>query len=145
MPRHGAMEHPFSGWTWLIVLNLAQINWSLEPWNYFWKVSDYFTMLTTSFQSAMQYRVATKIFEGFWGMLCEEFIIARKPVSIVLYTRPGTCINRPLHWAWIQYQAAHPERRGYTTPCKLACFYPKSSSKISLPLYNWSLNCCNFL
>ena len=27
---------------------------------------------------------------------------------------------------------------------KLACFYPKSSSKISLPLYDGSLNCCSF-
>ena len=61
------------------------------------------------------------------------------------YTRSGTCINNSLHQAWIQYQVAHPKLRSYTTPCKLACFYPKSSSKISPPpLYNGSLNCCVF-
>ena len=27
-------------------------------------------------------------------------------------------------------------KRSYTIPCKLACFYPESSSKISLPLYS---------
>ena len=42
-------------------------------------------------------RVATKIFEGFGGMFCKEFIIGRKPVLIIQYTRPGTCIDHPLH------------------------------------------------
>ena len=42
-------------------------------------------------------RVATKIFEGFGGALFKEFIMGREPVSIVYYTRPGICINHPLH------------------------------------------------
>ena len=44
-------------------------------------------------------------------------------------------INHSLHQAEIQYQAVHSELRSYTTPC----FYPESSSKISLPPYNGSL------
>ena len=46
-----------------------------------------------------QLRVATKIFEDFGGALAlnKEFIRGWEPVSIVHYTRPGTCINRPLH------------------------------------------------
>ena len=44
-----------------------------------------------------QDRVATKIFEGFGEALFLEFIMGREPVSIVHYTRPGTCINFPLH------------------------------------------------
>ena len=59
------------------------------------------------------YRVATKIFKGFGEALFKEFIMGREPVSIVHYTRPGTCINRPLHLAWIQYQAAHPKVISY--------------------------------
>ena len=43
-----------------------------------------------------------------------------------------------------QYQAAHPELRSYTMPCKVACFYPQNSSKISLHLNNGSLNRCVF-
>ena len=39
---------------------------------------------------------------------------------------------------------AYPKLRSYTTPCKLACFYPQSSFTISLPLYNGSFNCCLF-
>ena len=58
----------------------------------------------------------------FWR---KEFIVGWKPVLIVHYTRPGTFINRPLHWAWIQYQAAHPKLISYTTPCKLACRLPQ--------------------
>ena len=42
-------------------------------------------------------RVAAKIFEGFGEALLNGFIIDQEPVSIVHYTRPGTCINRPLH------------------------------------------------
>ena len=44
-------------------------------------------------------RVATKIFEDFGGALniSISFIRGREPVSIIHYTRPGTCINRPLH------------------------------------------------
>ena len=42
-------------------------------------------------------RVATKIFEDFGGALNKAFIRGREPVSIVHYTRSGTCINRPLH------------------------------------------------
>ena len=42
-------------------------------------------------------RVATKIFEDFGGALNIAFIRGREPVSIVHYTRPGTCINHPLH------------------------------------------------
>ena len=42
-------------------------------------------------------RVATKIFEDFGGALNKAFIRGQEPVSSVHYTRPGTCINRPLH------------------------------------------------
>ena len=42
-------------------------------------------------------RVATKIFEDFREALNKAFIIGREPVLIIHYTRPGTCINRPLH------------------------------------------------
>ena len=42
-------------------------------------------------------RVATKIFEDFGGVLNKAFIRGWEPVSIIRYTRPGTCINRPLH------------------------------------------------
>ena len=42
-------------------------------------------------------RVATKIFEGFGERLSKEFIKGQEPVPSVHYTRPGTCINRPLH------------------------------------------------
>ena len=42
-------------------------------------------------------RVATKIFEGFGEALFMEFIKGREPASSVHYTRPGTCINHPLH------------------------------------------------
>ena len=60
------------------------------------------------------------------------------------YTRLGATINHLLHQAWIQYQVAHLELRSYTMPCKLACLYPKTSSKISLQLYNRSFNGCVF-
>ena len=52
----------------------------------------------------------------------------------IQYARSGTSINR----------SRHPELRSYTTLCKLAFFYLKSSSKISLSLYNGSLNRCIF-
>ena len=56
-------------------------------------------------------RVTMKIFEDFFEdsavMFCKK--------------RSGTCINRPLHKAWIQYQAAHPKLTSHTTSCKLAC------------------------
>ena len=45
----------------------------------------------------VQNRVATKIFEGFGEALFKAFIRGREPVSILHYTRPGTCIKRPLH------------------------------------------------
>ena len=35
--------------------------------------------------------------EDFGGALNKVFIIGLEPVSIVHYTRPGTCINRQLH------------------------------------------------
>ena len=73
----------------------------------------------------MQVRVATKIFEGFGKALFKEFIIGREPVSTIHCTRPGTCINCPLHWAWIQYQAAHPKLFSYPMPCKLVCRFPR--------------------
>ena len=50
-----------------------------------------------TFDAPLPIRVATKIFEGFGEALFNEFIIGREPVSLVTYTRPGTCINRPLH------------------------------------------------
>ena len=37
------------------------------------------------------------VFEDFGGVLCKEFIVGREPVSNIHYTRPGTCINHPLH------------------------------------------------
>ena len=94
-------------------------------------------------------RVATKIFEGFEEALFMEFIKGREPVSNVHYTRPGTCINRPLHQAWIQYQAGHPKLFSYPTPCKLACHLPRKQlqnhgSSISGPPENSSKNLrCN--
>ena len=45
----------------------------------------------------IQDRVATKIFEGFGEALFMEFIKGWEPKSSVHYTRPGTCINHPLH------------------------------------------------
>ena len=47
--------------------------------------------------SSLSCMVATKIFEGFGEALFKEFIKGREPVSSVQYTRPGTCINHPLH------------------------------------------------
>ena len=41
--------------------------------------------------------VATKIFEDLGGTLCNVINIGCKLVSIIHYTRPGTCINHPLH------------------------------------------------
>ena len=43
-------------------------------------------------------RVATKILEDFGGALNKASIRGREPVSIIHYTRPGTCINCPLHY-----------------------------------------------
>ena len=59
------------------------------------------------------------IFEVFGWALCKAIIIGWELVSIIHYTWPGTCINRSLHQALIQYQAAHPKLINYTTPCKL--------------------------
>ena len=53
--------------------------------------------LGPSLPAIFSYRVATKIFEDFGGALNKAFIIGQEPVSIVHYTRPGTCINHPLH------------------------------------------------
>ena len=50
-----------------------------------------------TFDAPLPIRVTTKIFKGFGEALFNEFIIGREPVSPVHYTRPGTCINRPLH------------------------------------------------
>ena len=47
--------------------------------------------------TAMYIRVAMKIFEGLGEALCKEFSRGWKPVSIIHYTRPRTCINHPLH------------------------------------------------
>ena len=49
------------------------------------------------FQLLVLSSVVTEIFEGFGGMFCKEFITGWKPVLIVHFTRPGTCINQPLH------------------------------------------------
>ena len=46
---------------------------------------------------SIRIRVAMKIFEDFGGALNKAFIRGWEPVSIIHYTRPGTCINRPLH------------------------------------------------
>ena len=80
---------------------------------------------TTSKKQSFWGRVAIKIFEDFEGTLCKEFITGREPVWIIHYTRQGTCINRPLHLALIQYQVAHPKLISYTTACKLACRLPQ--------------------
>ena len=45
----------------------------------------------------VQVSVETKILEGFGEALFEEFMKGREPASSVHYTRPGTCINLPLH------------------------------------------------
>ena len=75
---------------------------------------------TDNFQRQVSHsRVATKIFEDLGGALCKAFIIGWEPVSSVHYIKPGTCINRQLHQALIQYQAAHPKLIHYITPCKL--------------------------
>ena len=59
---------------------------------------------TTYQQRNVKISVAAKIFEDFGGVLCKAFIIGRelvsivyyiRPVSIVLYTRPGSSIKRP--------------------------------------------------
>ena len=47
-------------------------------------------------------RVATKIFEDFGGVLNKAFIRDQEPVSIVHYTRPGSCIKQPTQ----NYEAA---------------------------------------
>ena len=49
--------------------------------------------LNQQYWSSVPTRVATKIFEDFGGALNKAFIRVREPVSIVHYTRPGTCIN----------------------------------------------------
>ena len=43
--------------------------------------------------AAFRIRVET-IFKDFGGTLCVEFFVGWEPVSIVHYTRSGTCINR---------------------------------------------------
>ena len=45
----------------------------------------------------VQDRVAMMIFEDFGRAIYKECIVGQEPVSIVHYTRPGTCINCPLH------------------------------------------------
>ena len=47
--------------------------------------------------SVPELQLATKIFEGFGERLFKEFIVGPKPVSIIHYTWPTTCINHPLH------------------------------------------------
>ena len=62
----------------------------------------------------------------FGEALFKQFIMDLEPVSIVHYTMPGTCINHPLHRAWIQYQAAHSKLVSYPTPFKLAIRLPQN-------------------
>ena len=50
-----------------------------------------------TFDAPLPIRVAMKIFEGFGEALFMEFIKGWEPESSVHYTRPGTCINHPLH------------------------------------------------
>ena len=52
-----------------------------------------------------------------------------EPVSIIHYTSPGSIINHPLHLAWIQYQAAHPNLINYKMPCHGLLFPPKVALK----------------
>ena len=52
-----------------------------------------------------------------------------EPVSIIHYTSPGSIINHPLHLAWIQYQAAHPNLINYKMPCHGLSFPPKVALK----------------
>ena len=52
-----------------------------------------FKRVVTQMLADIQDRVATKIFEDFGGALNKAFIIGWEPVSIIYYTRPGTCIN----------------------------------------------------
>ena len=56
-----------------------------------------FKRVVTQMLADIQDRVATKILEDFGGALNKAFIRGQEPVSIVHYTRPGTCINHPLH------------------------------------------------
>ena len=97
------------------------VRWDQVGWT---KLHSYSHHATVHFDINVQSSVASKILEGFGEVLCKEFILGRKPVSTVHFTRPGTCINHPLHLAWIQYQAAHPKLISSTTPCKLACHLP---------------------
>ena len=54
-------------------------------------------MMNSQIADPVRNRVATKIFEGFGEVLFLKFVKGREPVSSVHYTRPGICINRPLH------------------------------------------------
>ena len=71
-----------------------------------------------------------------WRSPLQSIYYGQEPVSIVHYTRPRTCINRPLHLAWIQYQAAQPKLISYTMPCKLACHLPWKNLQNHIP-YQW--------
>ena len=62
-------------------------------------------------------------FEDFGGGLCKESIISRDPVSIVLYTRPGSSIK----WST-------PNYNWQTTPFKMGVVFPKISYKIIDPV-----------
>ena len=61
------------------------------------------------------------------------YIIDCEPVSIVHYTRPGTCINRQLHKAWIK----RPTPNYLAAQCHVnwPALYPESSFKIMDPVY----------
>ena len=79
----------------------------------------------------------------------QSCLIGRDPGSTNHYTRPGTCINCPLHQAWIQYLATYPKLISYPMPSKLACCLPQKQlqnygSGISDPPPKYSKNlCCN--
>ena len=102
------------------------IHWQFKAWNYAVVVIIYVTVLlnifsslglmvrlhrreTDKFRNTMQKIppnsssclapgiVATKIIEGFEEGLFKEYTKGREPVSTVHYTRPGTCVNHPLH------------------------------------------------
>ena len=66
------------------------VRWDQVGWT---KLHSYSHHATVHFDINVQSSVASKIFEGFGEVLCKEFIIGQKPVLIVLYTRPGTCIK----------------------------------------------------
>ena len=73
-------------------------------------------------------RVATMIIRRFWAR-----------ALYTIYFRLGTCINHPLHQAFIQQQSAYSKLIGYTTPCKLGVMLISKEATKSWILYQVAL------